>query len=184
MIQAIELWNAAANILMWLIKASVAKPLYYYLHDKADSWHLFSFLLCYRFLLSCLCLFITVACKHTSATQAPAPYDEATCSTLATQEMKVKAVCLNTSRLWINQLLWGKCYQSKQIFLTSILTFESPKLSSFSHAWPTQKDKVYILMFFCVSRATAFYSFINIQGLSGKHQCWGHRDHWNWGHGA
>lgn len=55
---------------MWLIKASAAKPLYYYLGDKADSWYLFYFLLRYRCLLSCLCLSITLACKHTSATQA------------------------------------------------------------------------------------------------------------------
>ncbi len=27
------------------------------------------------------------------------------------------------------------------------------------------------------SRANAFYCFINIQGLTGKHQCWGHHGH-------
>lgn len=91
---------------MWLIKASVAKPLHYYLHNKADSWHVFSLLLCYRFLFFRLCLFITLACKHAAATQAlepSAPCDEATLRACPLPGKMVEAegdgsMYLNTSR--------------------------------------------------------------------------------------
>lgn len=98
----------------WLKCLSLMEPLYYYLPGKADSCHVFAFVLRYRFSLSWR-VFIHEVCvrnippSHKLLSSSAIQWGNR--STLATEEEK--AVFVNTSRHWINQLRGGKCYQSK-----------------------------------------------------------------------
>lgn len=107
----------------------------------------------YCFIHPSVCLFLTFACKHTSARQVfkvkhhMKRYHLKFCD--SRKMVKAMVVELNAGGHRINQLLEGERYQFRYCCLMSPQTFGSSWLSSSCDAWPTQRDRVYIQMSFC-----------------------------------